>query len=217
MNQNNAWNYKKDEAGVTTALVALTLMAILISLALFVNLGGALITRLRLQTMAELAAAGGGRVVAEKIARLQVEYLKNKLGREPTLEELKDDWPPQRHLTANQIANLQAPAMVDQVAEAARNYLMLNKFSAFPAINSVNELEVLSDEEPSADDKQTATIIYPAQINLCEPAKTKTIKVKVILRYNYPILFGKFAVNNSNFSNGIKIVVTGIYSLVICT
>ncbi|MSU75727.1 MAG: hypothetical protein EXS55_04410 [Candidatus Magasanikbacteria bacterium] len=163
--------------GVATALVAILLLAILLLLAFFMNTGGALLTRQRLETMAEFGAAGGGRIMAEMIAARAEKNVNNGLFLPPQNEDDKKH--PERFLTPADRTEFQTDnAAIQAVDAGTRDYVKKNAWKGFP-------LEKVAD--PSV-----VTVTYPVLQNDCTGSE-KRVDIKVVIRYAYPLLIEKLS------------------------
>lgn len=172
--------------------------------AFFLNIGGALLRRGQLETMAELAAMGGGRVVAEAIARRAAD---NYLREHPEAVGRAEAIPvairarPQAYLTAPDWEALQGEAARVQVEAAARHYLERNR--------------------PRQLDLNQVRIRYPVAVNRCDGAKrsaygnNQTVEVIVELTILHPLLF-EALLERLDSDKNLTLAATGVYIVPLC-
>ena len=154
---------------MTTAIVVIVLLAILTMLAFFMNVGATLVTRTRLETMVELGAAGGGRIVAERIATLAGQNVQNGIFLPPSPEDSKH---PEKFLTPEQRHWLQSdPSFIDEVKQTAREYVVKNQ----PAR--------LTDFDAESD--RFLTVEYPVAENLCADPTVPKVTINVTAHYTF--------------------------------
>lgn len=162
------------------------------------NVGALLLTRARLQTMAELGAAGGGRVVAEKIA-----WLASKNVTSPPPPEDKNK--PEKYLNDSNLNFLQTDTtFIQEVKAGVQDYVGKNKLIA------------LIDFDETKTEFVSITYSYPDRaFNDCKGNK-KTVDVHVLVNYTYPFMLGKITEEITK-KPGINLTATGIYSIAICS
>lgn len=186
-----------DERGFTTAFVALLLMSILFVMAYLIDVTGILLRKQEFQTMAELGAAAGGRVVAERIAELaDAHYEREELSQEPP----PDKKHPEQYLAPEDRAYLQNNrAFIDEVKKAADDFADYNRPGAL------------------ADAEVAVTVVYPFPKgeNNCTDASKKTLDIKVEVEYDRPFILGKLA-RQAGQGDTIKVREEGLYRVNLC-
>lgn len=184
---------------MATVFVALFLLGLITLLAFFMNLGEALLTRARLQTMAELGAMGGGRVVAEELAERAGRIFLVKFQRAPDKEEQKLLY---QFLEVEDVRELQEDKkVVGEVHRRVKDYVAKN--------------------QPPGITLASATTTYPLVFNLCDGNKSSgfgnadTVEVLVELAAPHQLLFPTL-LKSLAIQPEITLSATGIYSVRVC-
>ncbi len=180
------------------ALVALVIMALMATLGILVDITGVLIRKQQLQTMLELGAAAGGRIISEKIAELANQNVAAGLVAPPNAVEAKY---PEKFLTPIQRAWVQTDlGLRDAAADTTRDYALKNKPENFPPFDLRGDMDV----------------IFPETYNDCVlQLPGKIISLKAVGRLRHPFILGKLAaaLGSAEF---LDLSATGLYSIRLC-
>lgn len=171
-------DWLKDNTAQVLPFTALSLLAIMVMVIFFFNVGFKLLARLRLQIMAETAAAGAGRFLAEAIAtRASANVQIKKIFADPNFDESKH---PAQFLTANDRQEfLNDPNFRNDILAAANYYVDKNNVAGWQDV--------------------AVKASYPAFVNNCNGNKQgaqgnqNTIEILVNLRHTEPMFLDKLA------------------------
>lgn len=193
--------FDKDERGVAIVIVVVLLGAILMLVAYFLNVSGLLVARTKLQAIAEFAAAGGGRVVAEEIAKRAGANVAAGVFLAPMAGEIKH---PEIYLTNTDRDEIQNNLEIkNSVGNMARYYAEKN------------------NNWDWADVTPSLQINYPAETNNCdgkkvgEQGRQNTVEVTVVAEHEEP-LFMERLVSLAHGSPTIVLSASSFYSIPIC-
>lgn len=161
-------------------------------------------------------------MVAELMGDMYYEHLAERLGHPPTEVELREQGPPQKWLTADDIVALQDALMQDRVRAAVSAYLNANKFPPFPTV-SESGLRVFGPGDTSAGTElgESVAIYFPVAKIDCGGSQgtgqttTDGLQIKVVIQYQYPFLLSG-VVKNFTTSDPAQISATGVYLIKIC-
>lgn len=189
----------RDERGITTAVVAVSLLTILLWLAFLIDLGGLLIRREQVTNMAELAAAAGGRQVADAIA-----YAAGVREPNPTPEQKKHPEgvikPDDRTAIEDGSYQLPGATVGEAVKSEAKKYALINA----PTNMNFNS----SDEN--------LYIEYGKDLNNCaDDPDQKKIPILVNVRSTYQFFFSN-VLKIFHLRESVPISATSTYQILIC-
>ncbi len=172
-------------------------MAILFVMAYLIDVTGILLRKQELQTMAELGAAAGGRVVAEKITELADEHVRRGDILPPEDDDAKNH--PERFLTPEERLSIQTDSnMIAAVRLAAENIAGQNRPQGIAARDARVE------------------VIYPSpRVNDCAEASRKTLDIKVEVAYDRPFILGKLA-TEAGAGGTLQVKEAGLYRVTLC-
>lgn len=198
--------------GITLAIVAIMIVAILGVLAFLINITAALIRLQEFHNMADLGAAAGGRVVAEAIAERATQNVNEELTarRQRVYKSTgylvpanPDDWRmPEKFITPGQRAYFENNDIYNNVTREVNKYIFYNKPNVFLHPNIAVEFPF----------NESANRMMA---NYCSDPINKIVTVKVVLKANEVFPLARLAdwlANQDHFN----LSVVGLYEIKIC-